>query len=123
DTGTDTTDTGGALSYAADIHPLFLGGTCRCHGSGDGGFDLADAATTYADLVGVPAVLDPNFNRVEPGDATNSFLVQKIAGTQAGLSVDNAQMPKSYNQALSQFPMSDAEQMLIAEWIDQGAAP
>ncbi|HEY8378128.1 MAG TPA: hypothetical protein VIK91_16650, partial [Nannocystis sp.] len=59
--------------------------------------------------------------RVEPGDPDNSFLYQKITGTQDGISPANSQMPKTPGQAMSNNPLSAQDQALIHDWIAQGA--
>ncbi|PRQ02309.1 hypothetical protein ENSA5_24620 [Enhygromyxa salina] len=128
DTGDGDGDTGdgdgdGELSFEADVYPIIALG-CSCHVvNAPGGLALTDADTAYANLVDVPSSQEPDLNRVTPGDGENSYLYQKISATQAGLSPQNAQMPKTPNQELSAMPLSDADQMTILDWIAAGAAP
>ena len=84
---------------------------------------MTNALVAHAALVNIPSTTDPGFDRIEPGEPDNSFLYQKITATQEGLSVTNAQMPRTPGQAMSATPLSDAEQMLIADWITAGALP
>ena len=72
-----------------------------------------DAGNSYAMLVDVPSVEVPTLRRVAPGDAGNSYLVQKIEGRAAV----GDQMPLG-------GPSLDTEQIdLIRQWIAAGAQP
>ncbi len=120
---TDTTDSGGALSFETDVYPILMA-NCSCHVFGaPAQLALPDATMAFANLVGVPSSTDPGLDRVTPSDPDASFLFQKIAGTHAGISAANSQMPKSAGQAMSLNPLSPADQMLISDWITAGAAP
>ncbi|MBV8342420.1 MAG: CHRD domain-containing protein, partial [Gammaproteobacteria bacterium] len=66
----------------------------------------------YASLVNVASVEVPSLDRVKPGDATNSYVVQKLAGTAAV----GSRMPLG-GPYLSQ---SDMDQ--LKAWISAGAA-
>jgi hypothetical protein len=110
------------LSFEADVFPI-IQSNCSCHGGGSGGLTMSNATTAYDNLVSVPSVHDANTNRVEPGDAANSFLYQKITATQAGLSPTNGQMPKTAGQELSANPLSAGDMATIESWINDGAAP
>jgi hypothetical protein len=83
---------------------------------------MPDAATAYGNLVGVPSSQEPNLDRVEAGDALNSYIYQKITATQAGLGVGNVQMPNT-GTVMSLNPLSDPDMMTFQAWIDAGAAP
>lgn len=56
-----------------------------------------NASANHATLVGVASTSEPNFKRVVPNDATNSYLVIKLEGRQSvgermplgGASLDN----------------------------------
>ncbi|MCZ6855690.1 MAG: CHRD domain-containing protein [Gammaproteobacteria bacterium] len=81
-----------------------------CH-SGPGaplGLDLSEGLA-YGNLVGVASGQNPNINRVEPGDADNSYLVQKLEGN-AG-----TQMP------LNRPPLPSAQIQMVRDWINAGA--
>jgi hypothetical protein len=69
-----------------------------------------DAANSYASLVGVPSV-ETGILRIAPGDANNSYIIQKLEGT-AGV---GERMPAG----LPALPQSDIN--IIRQWIDDGA--
>lgn len=72
-----------------------------------------DATNSYGLLVGVASSEVPSLKRVAPGDAANSYLVQKLEGHQAV----GARMPLG-------GPYLDAQTInLIRQWIDNGARP
>lgn len=101
-----------ALSFAADIYPIIMT-ECGCHlGNAPGQLAMPDADTAYANLVGV-ASIQVDQDRVVPGDPDNSYLQDKITGTQAF----GDPMP----------PMGPllgaADQMTIETWIAGGALP
>ena len=72
-----------------------------------------DAAGSFANLVGIPSTEVPELDRVEPGDPDNSYVVQKIEGTQAV----GAQMP------LGGPPLPQEQMELVRQWITDGALP
>ena len=72
------------------------------------GLDLSNAVASYAGLFNVPSVGDPLIDRVEPGDADGSYLIQKMEG--------NAGTVMPPTGGLSQSVI-DA----IRRWIDSGA--
>ena len=115
-TGEDTTTGLTGPSWAVDVYPaLNPPVTCDCHTPDSGGLKMGDAATAYMNLVGVPASKGM-LKRVEPGDATKSFMWHKINGTQADVG-GGSQMPLGA-PALPQETID-----LITEWIDGGAQP
>jgi hypothetical protein len=70
-----------------------------------------DAANSVALLVNTPSGVVPSLMRVKPGDADNSYLVQKLEGHAAV----GARMPLG-------GPYLDASAMaLIRQWINNGA--
>lgn len=83
---------------------------CHAGGAAPQGLRL-DAANSYAMLVNVASSEVPSLKRVRPGDAANSYLVQKIEGRAAV----GARMPFG-------GPYLDAQTItLIRQWIDAGA--
>lgn len=89
-----------------------------CHGSStQGGLDLR-AGNSYANLVGVPSLIDPTTLRVFPGDDDRSLLYTKIANKT--LTVDPPAIPGSPMPA---NPSTVTEDMLNALrlWIRGGA--
>jgi hypothetical protein len=122
DGGDGDGDGDGGLSFEADVYPI-IEANCSCHVlGGPAMLEMPDAATAHGNLVNVPATQDPNLNRVTPGDAANSYLYQKITGTQAGLGVGNVQMPNT-GTPMSANPLSAQDMMTIEDWINGGAAP
>ncbi|TMQ04863.1 MAG: hypothetical protein E6J90_50455 [Deltaproteobacteria bacterium] len=96
------------MSFRTDIAPL-IG---HCGGEGcHGGITLM--TWPYQALINVPAA-DCTDGRVivKPGDATNSYLLQKLAGVQM---CSGVRMPRLGT------PLSDASMQKIADWICQGA--
>ncbi len=104
------------VSLARDVQPIFTRNctTAGCHNGTDqqAGLVLESghlfAAGTGA--VGVPSVEDPNFLRIEPGHAADSWLVRKLLGTALF-----ERMP--YGAP----PLADADVALVRKWIDDGA--
>jgi hypothetical protein len=76
-----------------------------------GGMDLTSADASFANLVGVASLEETMLNRVEPGDADASYVVQKIEGTAA----TGFQMPPLG------MPLDEDTIGAIREWIDNGA--
>src|SRR5580658_5704745 len=73
---------------------------------------MLDAAHSYNLLVGVPSTEVPTILRVDPGDPTNSYIIQKLEGHAAV----GGQMP------LGETPLPAATIAFIAQWITDGAA-
>ena len=67
----------------------------------------------YAQLVGVASVQKPGAVRVIPGDADNSYLVQKLEGTPG---IVGQRMPRNAGPFLTEGQM-----LIIRRWINQGA--
>src|SRR5688572_2496545 len=86
----------------------------HCHAGANAPARLRlDAANSYSNLVGVPSVEPSGLLRVAPGDANNSYLIQKLEGT-ASIGV---RMPAG----LPALPQSDIN--VIRQWIGDGALP
>ena len=89
-----------------------------CHTGPEGsnlpsGQDLSSAQASFASLVGVASLEEPQILRVAAGDSDNSYLVQKLEGTAAS----GDQMPVG-------GPFLDQASLdVIRSWIDQGASP
>lgn len=77
-----------------------------------GGLNLL-SSSSYAALVGVGSVLRPGATRVIPGDPTNSFLVQKLDGTQGNF---GRRMPFNGPPYLT-----DGQILVVRRWIEVGA--
>lgn len=86
----------------------------HCHSGANAPVGLRlDAANSYASLVGIASGERPNLMRVAPGDANNSYIIQKLEGT-AGI---GERMPAG----LPALPQSDIN--IIRQWIGDGALP
>jgi len=102
-------------SFASSIQPILTANcaTSGCHdnlnSTGTGLILTADSA--YIKLVAVSSTQVPTLDRVDPGDADNSYLVHKIEGSQSS----GQRMP------LGRTPLTDNQIQLIRNWIDQGA--
>lgn len=87
DHGTAPVDPGGAgggtaVSFAADLQPVFTATCTGCHGpGGEGGLNLS-AGVAHGNLVGVAAVGHAG-QRVVAGDPDQSVLYLKISGAAA----------------------------------------
>lgn len=106
---------GDPVSFAATIGPLLVA-ECTAPGCHSGampkaGLDLR-ATAAYDDLVGVAASQCGDRLRVAPGDATNSYLMNKLRGVDL---CSGTQMPKA-GQALA-----ESELAAIESWICNGA--
>jgi hypothetical protein len=101
-------------SFSADINEIFQRRGCTassCHGVGKAGLVLtADASANYDQLVNVPATSE-DFLRVEPGNATDSYLVIKLEGRQ----IKGSPMP------LTGSPLDNIDLTNIKNWINNGA--
>ena len=96
-----------AVSFVHDVAPLVdhCGGEL-CHGG-------VGLSWPYASLVNQPATECASRMLVKPGDATNSYLVQKLGGIDM---CSGTQMPKLGT------PLSADQIATVATWICQGAA-
>ncbi|WP_045117458.1 hypothetical protein [Plesiocystis pacifica] len=129
DVGTDEEDTGmddsmmdeettmgGELSHAADIQPIW-DANCAVEGCHVAGAIAPDLSDGYTAMVGVASTQAAGVDYVVAGDAANSYVVAKLAGTQSDLGGAGSQMP------LNLEALSDADQALITDWINSGANP
>lgn len=109
---------GDSISLSRDVQPIFTA-NCALSGCHAGnapvlGQNLA-AGLAYGSIVEVPAQEAPGYFRVRPFFPDSSYLVHKIAGTQALLGGSGARMP------LGAPPLSAAEIAAIRSWIAVGA--
>jgi len=108
-----TTSTSG-VSLVKDIQPIFNSSCVVCHqGAGQGGLTL-EPGKAYTNLVGVKSIESP-LMRVSPGSPDNSYLLNKLQGTQTQVGGSGLQMPSGAP------PLSSAQISLIQQWISQGA--
>jgi hypothetical protein len=104
-------------SFAMDIQPIFdkrcsIGG-CHSLATGQAGLIL-DASISYDMLVGVRSRRRPEFFRVVPFDAPNSWLIHMIGPDPNGR-FGLSRMP------LSSTPLTPNQIATITNWIEQGA--
>jgi hypothetical protein len=106
---------GGPVSFAATVGPLLVaectGPGCHSGAMPKAGLDLR-AAAAYDDLVGIAASQCGDRLRVTPGDASNSYLMNKLRGVDL---CSGTQMPKA-GQSLSEPDLA-----AIESWICNGA--
>ncbi|MEQ1503553.1 MAG: hypothetical protein ABMB14_15050 [Myxococcota bacterium] len=110
---TDSGTTPTASGWCA-IPPWFDASCVSCHSPGGGVQGDLDLATDpYAALVDVPSAAYPGQVLVVPGDAAGSFLVAKLAGTQAA--GEGSPMPVGGGWSQERID-------LVSQWIDAGAS-
>jgi hypothetical protein len=99
------------------IQSQVFGPMCAgCHsgptsGNLPSGMNLSSATESYAALVNTPSIQVSTLNRVTPNDTANSYLIQKLEGTQAV----GGRMPQG-GSFLDQPTMD-----MIKDWINDGA--
>jgi len=106
-----------APSFSADIQPILdrrcsIGG-CHSLATAQAGLTLT-ASASYESLVGVPSSLRPQFARVAPFDAPNSWLIRMI-GSDPAARFGHQRMP------LASMPLTPNQVQTIVNWIEQGA--
>ena len=82
---------------------------CHTTGQENGGLNLVDATTSYAELFEITATCNAAMKRVVDRDAVNSVLYAKVIGAPNGC---GGVMPPSGNL------ISAADQLVIKDWID-----
>ena len=107
---------GGGIIHSATLSEVqsqvFDASCTSCHSgsSPSQGLNLS-AGAAHGNTVNVPSTQVPSLDLVEPGDADNSYLMQKLEGTaQSG-----AQMPNGGSMLSSNL------RQLVRDWIDAGA--
>ena len=114
--GTNSGNTGAPVPLSADFDAIQANvftpicSVCHVGATAPQGLML-DAAHSYSLLVGIPSTEVPSILRVKPGDAANSYLVQKLEGHAAV----GGQMP------LGQTPLPATTIAFIVQWITDGA--
>jgi hypothetical protein len=82
-----------------------------------GVLNLTSTNASHTSLVGVASIWRPAVQRVQAGNAANSFLIHKLEGVEpGGGAVPGERMP------LGGQPLSAATITTIRQWIDNGAA-
>ena len=111
-------ETGAPLSYARDVAPRVDADCVGCHQPiGDvpasGGLDLTDPLAAVLDVPSSQAI---DMQLVVAGDHLYSYLWHKVNGSQSIAGGSGTSMPLG-------GVWSDDDIALLADWIDQGAAP
>jgi len=113
-TTTPATTTSSQISFSADIQPLFNSRCVACHqGVGDAGLSL-EPGKAHAGLVNVASTQSP-LVRVSPGNPEQSYLLNKLTGTQLQVGGSGARMP------FGSSALSESQIDLVRSWISQGA--
>lgn len=101
------------VDYSTQIQPVWSAclGCHRPNSANGGGLDLT-AANSFLELVGTPSSQVPGRNLVAGSQVSNSYLFEKI----------NCSDPQVGNRMRPDSAMSLADQALVRDWIDQGAA-
>lgn len=90
--------------------------TSSCHASAtsSGGLSLSDG-DSFGELVGIESDGAAGVNRVTASDASASYIINKLEGTQATVGGGGSTMPRGGT------PLTDEEIQTIRDWIDAGA--
>jgi hypothetical protein len=114
-----TTPPAPTVSFSTDILRIFTNNSAKtcaqvgCHsGANPTGGQNLEAGRAYASIVNVLSLERPDLKRVMPGDATNSYLFQKVTGASG---IVGSSMP------LAGGPLSAADIDLLRQWINGGA--
>ncbi|AKU90032.1 hypothetical protein AKJ08_0419 [Vulgatibacter incomptus] len=87
-------------------------GCSSCHGTNGGGFSVGSSKSTFhANTVGVASTSCPGNTRIVAGDAANSFLYRKLAGTQSC----GERMPRTGDY------LNATQLNTVRDWINSGA--
>ncbi|HWN66079.1 MAG TPA: hypothetical protein VNM90_00500 [Haliangium sp.] len=111
---------GDAVSYAADIQPIFAGKCMFCHRPGSAiDVDLLNAFDPDHGIIErentwVPAGSQETLI-VDPGNVDNSFLIKKVEAETLEPHIDGSPMPLAINRVTA------AELDTIKQWISDGA--
>jgi hypothetical protein len=102
---------------AADVQAEVFGPRCALSGCHVGvtapfGLDLASIGSSVANTVGVASAEVPALDRIEPFEATDSYLYLKLLGDP---SIQGDPMPASGG------PLDAGDLELVRTWIEQGA--
>lgn len=115
------TPKGARISLRRDVQPIFTR-SCALVGCHDAGFHsqnlILEAGGTFDPqfgLVNVPSGEAPGRLRVNPGDSSTSYIINKLEGTQGQVGGSGTQMPQG-GPALSPDLIET-----IRSWIDDGA--
>lgn len=118
DTGDGDGD--GALSYAADIQPIWDAScTTGCHAPGGVAMFLDLSGDSYGNIVGTLSGQATSLQLIEAGDAANSYLIHKLRNTQVAAGGSGGLMPGGAMPT----PLPEATIAMIEQWANEGALP
>ena len=102
------------VRLSSDVQPIFNSTCVVCHqGAGQAWLTL-EQGKSYANLVGVKSTESP-LMRVQAGAPDQSYLINKLEGTQVQAGGSGVQMP------FNGTPLTAAQIELIRQWISRGA--
>jgi hypothetical protein len=114
-TTTTSSTTAFRVSYQAEIQVMFVSNCIVCHSGSSAPQGLSlEGGVSWGNLVNVKSVESP-LMRVAPKDPAKSYLMHKLAGTQAQVGGSGEQMP------LGKTPLPAAPIEVLTTWISQGA--
>jgi hypothetical protein len=118
----DGDPTGGDGDFA-DVHQLLVDQGCTagyCHGADANGLTMTDAATAYANLVGVAATdaVCGLTQRVVPGEPDQSIMWMRVRPA----ALDGG-MPCAEKMPDGTDGLTEADAQIIYDWIAAGALP
>ncbi len=110
----------GALSYAADIQPIWDDNCVTgCHEPSGLAEFLDLTADSYDDVVGTLSTQATSKQLIEAGNAADSYLIAKLRGTQMEAGGNGGSMPGGVNP----IPLPEATITMIEQWANEGALP
>ena len=114
-TPSPTSTSPSSVSFKSNVQPIFNTRCVVCHQGGAPPASLSlEPSLAYLNLVDTPSTQGP-LVRVAPGAPENSYLINKLRGTQAQAGGSGAQMPYGTT------PLPDSDIDLIQQWITAGA--
>jgi hypothetical protein len=112
-TSPTTTNTG--VSLKNNVQPIFSESCIFCHqGSNPPGGLSLEPAVVYNELVNATST-ESSLVLVKPGAPDNSYLINKLNGTQVTVGGSGDQMP------FGRQPLPQTQIDLISQWISEGA--
>jgi hypothetical protein len=115
------TGPGDAVTFAADIQPIFSGScaTSGCHALPSANPAnkpmVLSAGQAYDNIVNVPSGQLPSMDRIEPGNPNLSYLIRKLEGTHTQLpGASGSRMPIGN-------PLPTSTMNTLRQWVSEGA--
>jgi hypothetical protein len=114
------TGPGDAVTFAADIQPIFSGScaTSGCHALPSANPAnkpmVLSAGQAYDNIVNVPSGQLPSMDRIEPGNPNLSYLIRKLEGTHGQVGGSGSRMPIGN-------PLPTSTMNTLRQWVSEGA--